>query len=53
MPLYRELQSRVLQKCLLPADFTNWESELELDEDEFDRFREQVHPRGGSSPLEP
>ena len=40
-PLYRELLQRMLAKCTLPASFTSWDDEDELDEDEWERFREQ------------
>ena len=28
VPLYRELQMRVLAKCTLPQSFTSWEDEV-------------------------
>ena len=40
-PLFREVAARTMQRCQLPSSFTNWEEEDELDEDEFERFREQ------------
>ena len=41
VPLYRELQQRIMAKCMLPPTFTSWADEDDLDQDEFERFREQ------------
>jgi len=40
-PLYRELLKKMLSQCTLPTEFSTWEEELTLEEDDFERFREQ------------
>lgn len=40
-PLFREVAARMMARCRLPASFTTWADEDDLDEDEFERFREQ------------
>uniref|UniRef100_A0A7S4B9K5 Transportin-3 n=1 Tax=Chrysotila carterae TaxID=13221 RepID=A0A7S4B9K5_CHRCT len=40
-PLYRNLYQMMIKQCTLPADFTTWEESDELQEEDFERFREQ------------
>jgi hypothetical protein len=40
-PLFKQVATRTMQRCTLPASFTTWADEGDLDEDEFERFREQ------------
>ena len=40
-PLFRQVAQRLMQRCRLPPTFTSWEAEDDVDQDEFERFREQ------------
>ena len=51
-PLFREVASRLMTRCKLPASFTSWAECDEVDEDEFERFREQSAQEVFSSCLQ-
>lgn len=37
-----QLVEVIIQSSMFPADFTSWKDESDVDEDEFERFRDQL-----------